>query len=185
VAYLRIFDAHPAFVAAVDHSPASAASALGQEMPDDTGFALQGLEALPTAPPAPGPGRLDRRLRLLIYGVGCGWALVMFLILVPLHVTATDLPDFIFLVILLAALGVLAAASHWRLHIGRIFILTPANAVAIIGCAAAAGAAGLIAALSAQPDTASVEAAAGLGSAGTMIVVIVLGQIIWHRVRPR
>ncbi len=185
VAYLRILDAHPAFVAALSHSAASAAFAPALPAPDDPCLAIQGPESLRTAPLAPRPGRLDRRLRLLSYGGGFGLALVMFLLLVPLNVTATDLPDLIFLVVLLAALGVLAAASRWRIHIGRIFILTPPNAIAIIGCAAVAGAAGLIAALGAQPDTAGVEAAAGLGAAATMIVVIVVGQIIWHWVRAR
>ena len=184
-AYLRILDAHPAFVAALNCNPAPAALVPAQSAPNDPGLTLQGPEPLRTASPPPRPGRLDRRLRLRSYGFGFGLALVIFVTLVPLHVTATDLPDFIFLVVLLAALGVLAAASRWRIHIGRVFILTPANAVAILGCAALAGAAGLISTLGAQPDTAGVELAAGLGAAATVIVVAVVGQIIWHLVRPR
>jgi hypothetical protein len=175
VLYLRIFGAHPGFVAALDNDPAPTACDPALPLPQALGADLS----------APGPGRLDRRLRLGSYGVAYGLALMMFLVLVLVHAIVLDLPIVILLLVLLSAICVVAAASRWHVHLGKVFTLGPANAVAIVGCAAVAGAAGLISALGAQPDTASVQLAASLGAAGAVIVVAVVGQIIWHLVRPR
>ncbi|MGA8015461.1 MAG: hypothetical protein WCB85_06040 [Candidatus Dormiibacterota bacterium] len=106
-------------------------------------------------------------------------------LLIGTKFTSADIPAVILVGALVIAMGLVAVALRWRIRIGSIFSLTPANAVAIIATGSLTSAVGMIAALDPTHQSPGAEAVGGSCGALIGIVALVAGEMVWNGIRSR